>query len=156
MSREIEDGRVVIEDFLRPVSVVNVPIGYKDSLQVVVFLCISGGDCDVVEDAESHAGVGCGMMPRRADRAEGGIDLTAYELTAASTLVFGQTAGGIPVVVIRGCEYERSETANILNTLWSWTSDDGVKKAIKDILRATSYAKGLKTHLLLQVASWFV
>lgn len=86
----------------------------------------------------------------------GGIDLTAYELTAASTLVFGQTAGGIPVAVIRGCEYERSETANILNTLWSWTSDDGVKKAIKDTLRATSYAKGLKTRLLLQIASWFV
>jgi coenzyme F420-0:L-glutamate ligase/coenzyme F420-1:gamma-L-glutamate ligase len=85
----------------------------------------------------------------------GGIDLTAYELTAASTLVFGQTAGGIPVAVIRGCEYEINETENISNTLTPQTNV-GVTKAIKATLRATSYAYSLKTRLLLQIASWFV
>jgi coenzyme F420-0:L-glutamate ligase/coenzyme F420-1:gamma-L-glutamate ligase len=86
----------------------------------------------------------------------GGIDLTAYELTAASTLVFGQTAGGIPVAVIRGYEYEVNETENISNTLWPNASYAGIYKAIKATMRATSCAYGLKQRLLLRIASWFV
>jgi coenzyme F420-0:L-glutamate ligase/coenzyme F420-1:gamma-L-glutamate ligase len=85
----------------------------------------------------------------------GGIDLTVYELTAASTLVFGQTAGGIPVAVIRGCEYEINETENISNTL-SPQTEAGITKAIKATLRATAYACGLKARILLQIASWFI
>jgi coenzyme F420-0:L-glutamate ligase/coenzyme F420-1:gamma-L-glutamate ligase len=85
----------------------------------------------------------------------GGIDLIAYELTAASTLVFGQTAGSIPVAVIRGCGYEINETENISNTLAPQTNA-AVTKAIKATLRATSYVYGLKQRLLLQIASWFV
>ena len=85
----------------------------------------------------------------------GGIDLTAYELTSASALVFGQTEAGIPVAVIRGFEYEISETENISNTLWS-DSYAGITKAIKATMRATAYACGLKNRLLLRIASWFV
>lgn len=86
----------------------------------------------------------------------GGIDLTAYELTSASTLLFGQTAGGIPVAVIRGCEYEINETENISNTLWPKSNGAGIVKAIKATMRATAYTRGLKEHLLLKIASWFV
>ena len=86
----------------------------------------------------------------------GGIDLVAYELTAASTLMFGQTAAGIPVTIIRGFEYEISETENISNTCVPQTSGADVAKAIKATLRATAYAQGLKTRLLLKIASWFV
>jgi len=85
----------------------------------------------------------------------GGIDLTTCELTAASALVFGQTAAGIPVTVIRGCEYEINETENISNTLVPQINA-GITKAIKATLRATSYAYGLKTRLLLQIVSWFI
>jgi coenzyme F420-0:L-glutamate ligase/coenzyme F420-1:gamma-L-glutamate ligase len=86
----------------------------------------------------------------------GGIDLVAFELTAASTLIFGQTAAAIPVAVIRGFQYEISETENILNTWVQQTSGADVAKAIKVTLRATAHAQSPKTRLLLQIASWFV
>ncbi len=86
----------------------------------------------------------------------GGIDLIAYELTSASALLFGQTGAGIPVVIIRGCEYEISETENILNTLLPRADNTEFRRALKETMRATSYARGLKGRLLLQIASWFV
>jgi len=86
----------------------------------------------------------------------GGIDLVAYELTAASTLVFGQTAAAIPVAVIRGFQYEISETENISNSCVPQTSGADLAKAIKATMRATAHAQGLKTRLLLKIASWFV
>ena len=86
----------------------------------------------------------------------GGIDLTAYELTSASGLVFDQTAGGIPVAVIRGCDYEINETENISNTLWLKSNGAGIVKAIKATMRAAAYTRGLKERLLLKIASWFV
>ena len=86
----------------------------------------------------------------------GGIDLVAYELTAASALVFGQVNAGIPATVVRGYEYEINETANIANSVIGSSSAAGeVRKAIKETMRATSYAWGLKGRLL-QIASWFV
>lgn len=86
----------------------------------------------------------------------GGIDLVAYEMTAAATLVFGQTGAGIPAAIIRGYEYEINETENISNTILPRTNDGDAAKAIKAILRASSYAYGLKTRLILRIASWFI
>ena len=86
----------------------------------------------------------------------GGIDLTAYELTSASGLVFGQTAAGIPVAVIRGYEYEVNKTENISNTLLSQAGSADIAKAIKATMRATACACGLRKRLLLKIASWFV
>lgn len=86
----------------------------------------------------------------------GGIDLTAHELCSASALVFGQTGAGIPVAVIRGYEYEINETANVANTMLPGADGDGVARAIRDTLKATSYTKPLAKRLLLKIASWFV
>jgi coenzyme F420-0:L-glutamate ligase/coenzyme F420-1:gamma-L-glutamate ligase len=86
----------------------------------------------------------------------GGIDLVVHELTAASTLVFGQTAGGIAAAIIRGYEYKFNETQNISNTLLPKPGSADIKKAIKATLQATAYAKSLKSRLLLKIASWFV
>jgi len=86
----------------------------------------------------------------------GGIDLIAYELTSASALLFGQTGAGIPVVVIRGCEYEINETENVINTLLPQADNAEFSKVLKATMRATSYARDLKGRLLLQIASWFV
>jgi coenzyme F420-0:L-glutamate ligase/coenzyme F420-1:gamma-L-glutamate ligase len=85
----------------------------------------------------------------------GGIDLVAHELASASALVFGQTGAGIPVVVIRGYEYEVSETENISNTLLP-SVEGGVARAIKATLRATACSRTLKQRLLLTIASWFI
>ncbi len=86
----------------------------------------------------------------------GGIDLVAYELTAASALVFGQTDDGIAAAVIRGFDYQVSETENISNTIWPDANGDSMAKTIKATMRATSYACSLKSRLLLKIASWFV
>jgi coenzyme F420-0:L-glutamate ligase/coenzyme F420-1:gamma-L-glutamate ligase len=85
----------------------------------------------------------------------GGIDLVANELTAASALLFGQAGAGIPAAVIRGCEYEPSETANISNTIWPRTNGS-LKKAVKETIKATSYTLNWPKRLLLQIISWFV
>jgi len=98
----------------------------------------------------------CGKVDSFGKPKLGGMDLTAYELTAASALVFGQVNEGIPVAVIRGCEYEVNETENISNTLWPKSNGAGIVKAIKATMRATAYTRGLKEHLLLKIASWFV
>jgi coenzyme F420-0:L-glutamate ligase/coenzyme F420-1:gamma-L-glutamate ligase len=86
----------------------------------------------------------------------GGMDLVANEMTSASALLFGQTGAGIPVVVIRGCEYEVSETENISNTLLPFAGSNGIAEAIRATLRATACARTLKQRLLLTIASWFV
>ena len=86
----------------------------------------------------------------------GGIDLIAHELCSAGALVFGQTGAGIPAAVIRGCEYEINETANVANTMLPGTDGNGVAQAIKNTLRATAYTKPPIKHLLLKIAAWFV
>lgn len=48
----------------------------------------------------------------------GGVDLIACELTAAASLLFGQTDEGIPVVIIRGFEYpEADEVEHVADNL---------------------------------------
>jgi coenzyme F420-0:L-glutamate ligase/coenzyme F420-1:gamma-L-glutamate ligase len=86
----------------------------------------------------------------------GGIDLVAHELTAASALIFGQINAGIPVVVIRGYEYEINETENVLNTLLPKGTGAEAVKVIKETMRVTSYTYGWKKRLLLRIASWFI
>ncbi len=86
----------------------------------------------------------------------GGMDLTAYELTAASALVFGQVNAGIPVTVIRGYEYQINETDNISNTILPGGNNSDTVRIIKETMRATAAAMGFKKRLMLKIASWFV
>jgi len=76
-------------------------------------------------------------------------------LCSASALVFGQTGAGIPVAVIRGCEYEINETADVANTMLAGISE-GAGRVIKQTLIATSYTKPFVKRLLLQLAARFV
>ncbi len=86
----------------------------------------------------------------------GGIDLTVHEMCSASALVFGQTSAGVPAVIIRGYEYQISETANVANTMLPGGEGDGLAEAVKATLRATSYTRPFLKRILLQIASWFV
>jgi coenzyme F420-0:L-glutamate ligase/coenzyme F420-1:gamma-L-glutamate ligase len=86
----------------------------------------------------------------------GGIDITAYELTAASALLFGQTGAAIPVAIIRGLQYQVSETENIANTLVPPKDNTQLTDAIKATMRATAHACNLKMRLLLKITSWFI
>jgi coenzyme F420-0:L-glutamate ligase/coenzyme F420-1:gamma-L-glutamate ligase len=80
----------------------------------------------------------------------GGMDIIAHELTAAAALLFGQTAEGIPVAIVRGVDYVVSERENILNTLA--VDQDQLRKTIGSAIRATANIRGLKDQIL----SWII
>jgi len=86
----------------------------------------------------------------------GGMDLTAHQLTAAAALHFGQVDAGIPVAVVRGYEYNITNTENIANTLWPGGDKHQARRAIKEIIGATAGARPFKQRLLLKIASRFV
>lgn len=86
----------------------------------------------------------------------GGIDLVAHELTAASALVFGQVSARIPVAIIRGYDYEISETKNIANTLLPGGNGAELVKMVKRTIKATANVNGVKQRLFLKFASRFV
>ena len=71
VGRAIEDRRIVPDDRLRAVAVVDVPVDDGDPLGAVVALRLARGDGRIVEQAEAHRTVGLGMMARRPDGAEG-------------------------------------------------------------------------------------
>src|SRR5262245_18623012 len=57
VQRDEEDGRVVAEDLLGDVPVMNVPVDYRDSLETELGLGMAGRDRDVVEEADRKSGV---------------------------------------------------------------------------------------------------
>lgn len=87
----------------------------------------------------------------------GGIDLVAHELTAASSLLFGQCDAGVPVVIIRGCNYEVSETKNIANTFYFEGGHKGFMKILKQGFRDSSYAvDSIFEKIMFRIGSWFI
>ena len=76
----------------------------------------------------------------------GGVDIIAYELTAASALLFGQTDEGVPVAIIRGLDYEASEDETILNTLVP--DRHQFNDTMSSAIRTTSSSKGFKEQML--------
>lgn len=87
----------------------------------------------------------------------GGIDLVAHELTAASSLLFGQSNAGVPVVIIRGYDYEVSETKNVANTLYFQGGHKGFMKILKQCFRDSSYAvDSAPEKIMFRIASWLI
>ncbi len=67
MHRKKVNARVIVEDALGAVAVVNVPVEDRDPLDLfVVVLCVSGGDGDIIENTETHRVFGRRVMSRRA------------------------------------------------------------------------------------------
>ena len=73
-------GRIVPEDVLGAVAVVDVEIHDRDALGAVRRLGVPRGDGGVVEEAEAHRGRDLGVMSGRAGRDEGVADLAAHHL----------------------------------------------------------------------------
>ena len=86
----------------------------------------------------------------------GGMDLTAYELTSAAALLFGQVNAGIPVAIVRGYDYNISNTENIGNTIWGQARSGKTRKTISEILNVTAGAHGIRRRILLKIISWFI
>ncbi len=70
----------------------------------------------------------------------GGVDHIANELASAAALLMGQTNEGVPVVLIRGYRYVRSEEGILDNKL----ELKKVRKVIKEILKSSIKVLGLK------------
>ena len=68
MHRDHEHGRILVEDRLGSVSVVDVPVDYGHASHPEGRLGVADGDGDAVEDAEPHAAVGQRVMSGRADQ----------------------------------------------------------------------------------------
>ena len=71
MGAEEEDRGIAVEDVLRAVAVVHVPIDDEDAFDAVLLLRVAGRDGDVVEQAEAHAAAGIRMVSGGPHRAEG-------------------------------------------------------------------------------------
>lgn len=84
----------------------------------------------------------------------GGVDIIAHELTAAAALVFGQTDEGIPVVVIRGLDYQVSQTENVVNALLPDPSE--LRKLLGTVITATASIGSLKTAVLSRLLRWLI
>ena len=65
VQRDEEDRRVVADDRLRPVPVVDVPVEDRDPPEPELGLRPARGDRDRVEDAEAHRAVRLGVVPGR-------------------------------------------------------------------------------------------
>ena len=70
----------------------------------------------------------------------GGVDHVAHEIACAAALLMGQTAKGIPAVIIRGCQYQRSEEG-----ISNYQIDlENVREIIKKIIKCSIKTLGLK------------
>lgn len=86
----------------------------------------------------------------------GGMDIVVNELTGTAALICGQTNAGIPVVIIRGYDYQISETENISNAIKPNFDPQEFNNMLKSILKATASVKDFKQRLFLTILSWFV
>ncbi len=70
MRGEKENGRIVVENFLRAVAVVDIPVDDHDALDAVLFLRVARGDGSVSEEAKSFGAFRHGVVPGRAHGGE--------------------------------------------------------------------------------------
>ena len=75
----------------------------------------------------------------------GGVDHVVHEIACAAALLMGQTAEGIPVVIIRGYKYRKSEEGVSDYQI----APDKVREVIRKIMKSSIKALGLKWLLKL-------
>ena len=106
------DGAVVVEDVLRAVAMVDVPIDNQHAGEPVLLLRVARADRNVVEDAEAHAARGSGVMARGPHGAEGGVGLlTAHQVDGAQHASHGfgrHLPGGLRDLRIAGRKLAQS------------------------------------------------
>src|SRR5262249_25136446 len=72
MHRKVEDRRIVVEDALRAVTVMHVPVEDRDALDVFVSLLgVARRHGDIVENTKTHGPIRRGVMSRRPHRDKG-------------------------------------------------------------------------------------
>ena len=74
-----QDAGVVADDILGTIAMVHIKVDDGHPFQTIHFEGMTGGDGDVVEEAEAHGPIVLGMMPWRTDAAEYPVDLTGHQ-----------------------------------------------------------------------------
>ncbi len=96
MGRQVEDLSFPVKQVIETVAVVNIPVDNEDAPQPVRLHGVSGRDPCVVKHAEPPCTILEGMVPRRSDQGETGVDRTADQLVhGLQTPAHGQPAGQI-------------------------------------------------------------
>ena len=78
MQRNKENRRIFIEDVVRAIAVMNIPIDDRNSPQPVMPLKIPSGDRDIGKQAKPHRAIGESMMSGWPNRAERVISFTRH------------------------------------------------------------------------------
>ena len=94
MGRGVGDGRIVPEDVLGAVAVMDVEIHDRDPLGAMRRLGVARGDRGVVEEAEAHRVRDLGVMAWRAGRDEGVANLAAHHLVDGEDRAAGRAQRG--------------------------------------------------------------
>ena len=87
--------RIVPEDVLRAVAVVDVEIDDRDALGAVYRLGVTRGDGRIVEETKAHRRRDFRMMARRARGDEGVSDLPGHHLVDREDRAPGRAKGGL-------------------------------------------------------------
>lgn len=77
MSAEEEHGAILIEDVLRSVAMMHVPINNRYMMSAIHALRMAGGNGDIIEDTETHASALTRMVPGRPNGTERVVDFAA-------------------------------------------------------------------------------
>src|SRR5690606_6669570 len=79
VQRQVEDTRILVEDVLRAVAVMHIPVDDQDALDAVFRLCSTRRDRDVVEQTEAHCAIRGRMMSGRTAQRERGPRAAAHD-----------------------------------------------------------------------------
>ena len=96
MHRNEADRRVMLDERLRSVPVMNVPVYDQYALGVETRASVEGGDCYVAEEAEPHCPIAQGVMTGRAYSAEAARRLAAQREIHGVEHRAGAGSRGIP------------------------------------------------------------
>ena len=75
MQRYEKDIRSVVKHMLRSVTMMHIPVDYRQALQFMIPYKRFRGHRRVINYTESHAAIVFRMMPRRSDHGECGVQL---------------------------------------------------------------------------------
>jgi hypothetical protein len=78
MGRAIQDARIILDQCLRSVSMMNIKVDDGDARQAVMVKCIARGDSYISKQAKPHGRITFGMMTRGTNGGKGICSLTRH------------------------------------------------------------------------------
>ena len=80
MRAHIENAGIVFKQVLRAIAVVDIPVEDENLFQVMLFLQVAGGNCNVVKKTKPQGGIVLGVVTGRANECEAVIGAASCDL----------------------------------------------------------------------------